>query len=319
MPRPPGAPPPGAFAHNEDGSGLSQRPVLPGPPPLPDKGPKPRWPVFAAVALGLLSTVLFQVPAILLRPINPGTSGKVWLPWLVAGVTFAAIMVVAFVIRLSRTRTGIAIVVTLCVWLLICAVGLVAVRDSVVNRDADFSSALIGSVDEGYDKCRLPALNGSFVVYVLDNKESSWHTGDGVPFKEKFSDGTVAPSANLYSTNFVVEWDREEVVQSSGNDTVFGPDVSSTGDNPDITAAAEQVGPSDRCGHLSWADPSVPWKYSTRAAFFEQPIYITTSICHQAIPVLKLQVLATDEIDCDLERELAKARLRFDPDYDVYR
>lgn len=293
--------------------------MLPGPPPLPDKSPKPRWPLFAALFLGLVAVALFQLPAVLLEPLNPESSprGKAY-PWITGAVVLAVLLVAAGVIWVVRLRRGFAVGLIVCLWILLLGGGLIAVRQSAMDRYANFDTAVLGNANSSTGHCEFLTEEGRFEVYLLNSGESTWHLGDPVPFGDDYSGGAGAPPS--YRNSFTVEWDPKSISWGGGATAVFGPeDIDTDAESYDIKDAAVEVGANDRCGAYDYGNSYIRWADTTRVGLESQTVYIASSVCQQAIPVLKTQILASDPSDCDLERSLAEARLDLDPDYEVYR
>lgn len=285
---------------------------------MPERRPKALWPLFAALFLGLVAAALFQVPAVLLRPINPeGSSHGRWFPWQASVVALLVFLAGALVIRARRVQAGLAIGLTIALSILVFGGGLIAVRNATMDRDADFSTAVLGFVDANGERCQFSSEDGGFEVYVLDSEDTIWHVGDPVPFGDEYDDGIGFPSS--YKASYSVEWDAESASQNSGINTIFGPEEMDVYTEPDIDRAVAQIGANDRCAQLDYGYSYVTWSDTTRAGLESQTVYIASSVCQQAIPVLKTQILASNESDCDLERSIAEARLGLDPDYDVYR
>lgn len=246
------------------------------------------------------------------EPINPHSLYNKWTPAIWGGITAAVILIAAGIMVRVRAQLRKVVPSIIAVGLLATAAALLFVRDSVLKRPADFGTAVL-TTSNREQNCSFPADAGKFEVVVLDPEAQRWHAGDTVPFDD--SDNIPTLDISLYRTSYWVEWGGD----SLGGDSITSPNSLIFSD--DASSAAAKIGVPDLCAYADLLMPSgdVTWAETTRKGIDGQTIYIASSVCQQAIPVLKTQILAANPGDCDLELSLAEARLTFDPDYDVYR
>lgn len=304
-------------------------PPVPPDPPGSDAGQLPaadapsagrtrrrRWPfVVAIVGISLTAAAVAAVYT-LLTPVFDVHESNSGMPFLIAGVPAAALLLVAW-LPARRVRSGNVAAILM----IVAVLGAVGAAGSIAsakygNTYHSFGPILIGETYTSGDvitstRCQLASEEISITVAVLDDSQRRWRSGQEVPFT---TDPYPSPAVD-YVHEFDAAYEVDEETEEQ-TDLAFPAGSYST----DISDAAAAVDPSGvACGFQDyWNDRSLKFSSLPRDGLLAQRVWVASEVCRQALPLIPEPVFAVVPEDCPMELAITEEYVRRHPEYDYY-